>query len=129
VKNGIKVSRPAASFVDDRGQIIDLLENEEVNAVTLITFKKGAVRANHFHKLTSQWNYVVSGEIKVVTQSEGEAPVETILKAGEMLLTEPNVRHALKAMQDSELMVFTKGPRGGKEYETDTYRLKEPLIR
>ena len=25
-------------------------------------------------------------------------------------------------------VVFTKGPRGGKEYESDTYKLKEKLI-
>jgi hypothetical protein len=31
-------------------------------------------------------------------------------------------------MENSEVMVFTKGPRGGKEYESDTFRLGVPLV-
>ena len=36
--------------------------------------------------------------------------------------------HAIKAISKAEIMVFTKGPRGGKEYENDTFRLEENLI-
>ena len=42
------------AFSDDRGHIIDLIDNEEINAVTIVTFTKGAVRANHYHKHTIQ---------------------------------------------------------------------------
>ena len=45
--------RIVPAFSDHRGQIIDLLENENINAVTVITFTKGAVRANHYHKQTT----------------------------------------------------------------------------
>ena len=116
------------SFSDDRGEIIDLLENETINAITLITFKKGAVRANHYHKETYQWNYVLSGKIKLVTQIPGQDVVETIMMPGEFTVTGPNDRHALQAMEESQVMIFTKGPRGGKEYESDTFRLEVPLV-
>lgn len=116
------------SFSDARGDIIDLLENESVNAVTVITFKKGAVRANHYHKLTTQWNYVVSGCIRLVSQMPGEVTREVLMRSGDFVVTGPNERHALQGVEDSTLMVFTKGPRGGKEYESDTYRLEVPLI-
>ena len=43
-------------FSDHRGDIIDILTGIEIDAVTLITFSKGAVRANHYHKETTQWN-------------------------------------------------------------------------
>jgi quercetin dioxygenase-like cupin family protein len=115
------------SFKDDRGEITDLLENENINAVTVITFTKGAVRANHYHKLTTQWNYLMSGSIKLLSQTPGESVVETIMSPGDFVVTGPNVAHALEALSDASLMVFTKGPRGGKEYETDTYRLETPL--
>ena len=116
------------SFVDDRGEIIDLIENEEINAVTIVTFRKGAVRGNHYHKETLQWNYLTSGKIRLITQIVGQSATETIMRPRDFVLIEPNVRHALVALEDSELMVFTKGPRGGKEYETDTYRLDIPLV-
>lgn len=119
----------APAFKDARGEIIDLLENENINAVTVITFAPGAVRGNHYHKQTTQWNYVMSGKIKLVSQVPGEQVVETIMEAGDFVVTGPEVRHALVGLEQSTLMVFTKGPRGGKEYEADTFRLKEPLAR
>ena len=44
---------------DARGTITDLISDDEINAVTLITFSQGAVRANHYHERTIQWNYVL----------------------------------------------------------------------
>ena len=116
------------SFKDDRGEITDLIQNEEINAVTLITFTKGSVRANHIHKQTTQWNYVMSGKIRIVTQKEGESKEEQIMNSGDFIVTHPNEGHALQALEDSEVLILTKGPRGGKEYESDTFRLEKPLI-
>ena len=35
--------------------------------------------------------------------------------------------HALHALEDSVLLILTRGPRGGEDYESDTYRLDKPL--
>lgn len=116
------------SFEDERGKIIDLIQNETINAVTIITFKKGAVRGNHYHKETFQWNYLISGKIKLLSQIPNHGVVETIMKKGDLLVTGPDEKHALVGCEESELLVLTKGPRGGKEYESDTFRLEIPLI-
>jgi quercetin dioxygenase-like cupin family protein len=116
------------AFSDSRGTITDILENENINAITRITFRKGAVRANHYHKQTTQWNYLISGRVTLVSQIEGQPMVQTILEPGDLAVTEPNVRHALVGIEDAELLVFTRGPRGGKEYESDTFRLETPLV-
>ena len=123
--NKIEIS---VAFEDARGKIIDLIENESINAVTLITFHKGAVRGNHYHEKTTQWNYLLSGKIKLLTQIPDKEVSETIMGPGEFTITVPGERHALFAIEDAELMVFTKGPRGGKEYENDTFRLDKLLI-
>jgi quercetin dioxygenase-like cupin family protein len=115
------------SFRDERGEIIDLLENETINAVTLVTFRRGAVRGNHYHQHTTQWNYLMSGSIKLASQVPGEEVKEILMSPGDFVVTGPNVRHALVGLADSEVMVFTKGPRGGKEYESDTFRLDVPI--
>lgn len=115
------------AFVDKRGRIIDLVENESINAVTIVTFKKGAVRGNHYHKETFQWNYVLSGKIKLISQLQGEGILENVMEEGDFIVTTPNERHALVGMVDAKLLVLTKGPRGGKEYESDTFRLEKPL--
>lgn len=116
------------NFSDERGAITDLIEAEEINAVTLVTFNKGAIRGNHFHKQTVQYNYLLRGSIELVTQAPGGQRQCTVLGAGELAAVGEMEHHALRALTDSELLVFTRGPRGGKEYETDTYRLDSPLI-
>jgi hypothetical protein len=35
--------------------------------------------------------------------------------------------HALVGLTKCEVLVLTKGPRGGKEYESDTFRIKDKL--
>lgn len=117
------------AFSDERGQIIDLLDHEEINAVTVVTFRKGAVRGNHHHRETKQWNYLVSGKLMIRTRTPGGETAEAVMLPNDFYLASPGESHALLALEDSTLMVFTKGPRGGKEYETDTFRDGEPLIR
>jgi len=112
---------------DQRGKIIDLIENRNINSTTYISFNKDAVRANHFHKKTTQWNYVISGKIKLVTQIDEEPINEIILEKGDLVMTIPFEKHALVGIEKSELLVFTEGPRAGKDYESDTFRLDKPL--
>jgi quercetin dioxygenase-like cupin family protein len=121
------IIKTAVNFKDDRGEITDLIEDQNINAITLITFTKDSVRANHYHKQTTQWNYLLKGKIKLVVQiGDGEIE-EHILEPGDLVSTAPMEKHALAAIEDSELLVFTAGPRGGKEYESDTFRLDKPL--
>jgi dTDP-4-dehydrorhamnose 3,5-epimerase len=116
------------AFSDSRGTITDLIENGEIDGITVITFSPGAVRANHYHKKTVQWNYVLSGEILLVTQFPDGPRQERVLKKGDFAVTRELEHHALKGLTDAELMVFTKGPRMGSQYEQDTFRLEVPLI-
>lgn len=119
--------RLKTSFKDGRGKITDLLSNEKVDAVTIITFKKGATRGNHYHKRTIQWNYLITGKIRFFCEKPGGRLTSFIAKKGDFVVAGPNEKHALTAVEDSELLVLTRGPRGGKEYESDTFRLLEPL--
>jgi quercetin dioxygenase-like cupin family protein len=112
-------------FEDQRGKIIDILVDQPVEHVNLITFKKGAIRANHYHEQTLHYNYVLSGTLKLYTQSKkGEKVVIQTLTTGELVLIPSGERHALEAVEDASLLVFSRGPRGGVNYENDTYRLK-----
>jgi len=118
---------PKIAFTDERGEIIDLIEHENINAVTLLTIKKGAVRGNHYHKNTTQWNYIISGVMKLVTQMPIESTKETLMYPGDLTATIPNEKHALVAEEDVVCLVFTKGPRSGSDYESDTFRLETPI--
>jgi len=114
---------------DERGLIIDLLERKKINAITFITQKKGKVRGNHFHKKTIQWNYLIKGKIELAAKKKNESLKKIILLKGDLVETEKNEKHAIKALKDSEFLVFTQGPRGGKNYEKDTFRFLKPLLK
>lgn len=121
-----KIDYPVV-FSDHRGEISDLVENETINAITRLTIRQGMVRGNHYHKQTWQWNYIVSGKMKLVTQMPGGDREELVMLPGDLALTVPHESHALVGVEDCEVLVFTKGPRGGKDYESDTIRLETPL--
>lgn len=112
-------------FKDTRGSIRDLLRDVKVDAVTVISTVAGAVRGNHWHHLTTQWTYVVSGRMRIVTERLPNGPVESHLGPGDMWIDEPDTRHAWQALEDTVVLVFTQGPRSGENYESDTYRLPE----
>jgi quercetin dioxygenase-like cupin family protein len=124
----MKIEQITPAFADARGEIIDVLKNNPVEYATLITSKKGAVRANHFHKDTYQWVYMLEGRMRVRGQMPGGPVEEVILEKGGLIVNVPNERHAFEALDDCTMLVLTKGPRGGDDYEQDTYRLEKPLI-
>ena len=116
------------SFKDHRGIIIDMIEKEKINAVTLIISEKKSVRGNHYHKKTWQWNYILNGKVKLVHQKINQKKKITFLKKGDFILLGPMEKHAFLGLTKYTMLVFTKGPRGGKEYENDTFRLKKNII-
>ena len=104
------------------------LKKKNINAVTFISQKKNKVRGNHYHKKTIQWNYLLKGKITIYSKFKNKKK-SIILKVGDLVVTSKNEHHAIKANKDSEFLVFTQGPRGGKEYENDTFRLDKPLVK
>jgi mannose-6-phosphate isomerase-like protein (cupin superfamily) len=106
--------------------IIDLLQKERINSITYITILKGAVRGNHYHKKTYQWNYIISGKMKLISKKNKIKKI-AVLKKNDLYLSEPMEHHALVGITKCEVLVFTRGPRGGKEYESDTFRIKDKL--
>jgi len=124
----MKVEKISVAFRDARGEIIDVLTKGNVEYVTIIHTRKGAVRGNHYHKDTVQHLYMLSGKLRAVAQMPGEPPTEAILEPGDLIVNTPLEHHAFKALEDTTFLVLTRGPRGGEDYEKDTYRLDVPLI-
>jgi quercetin dioxygenase-like cupin family protein len=112
---------------DERGTIADILRQEVIDSVTLITSRKGALRGNHYHKETIQYVYVIKGRLKALSQMPGEPARSAVLETGDLIVNVRHESHAFLALEDSDFLVLTKGPRGGENYEEDTYRLDTPI--
>ena len=50
---------------DYRGEIIDIFSNDPKEHCTIVTFKKGAIRGNHYHKKSIQSAYILEGKFKI----------------------------------------------------------------
>ena len=121
---------------DDRGKIIDIFTHEPKDHCTIVTFIKNAVRGNHFHKESIQSAYVLEGNFKIYNvminkdlkyNQEKIEEIET--SKGDYITHEKFEAHTYKCTSETgSLMVFTKGVRGGKFYEDDTFRLEKKLI-
>ncbi len=113
-----------APFRDARGEIQPLVDHVMQSAV-LITSKKGAVRANHYHRTDWHYCYVVSGCIEYHHRPHGETGTgECIMvRAGQMVFTPPMVDHAMKFPEDTVFLTLSRNPRDQASYEADVVRI------
>jgi len=114
-------------FTDDRGSITDIFHLVDMNSGCLITNTPGAIRANHYHKLTTQYTYVLTGSIDYYSKPvDSEEPANVITAGpGEFIISEPNEIHAWRTGSEGcTLIAFAQGPRGGEDYESDTIRVE-----
>ena len=122
----IKVKKIKPIDKDKRGSIIKVMEGK-ITSVLVIPSKKGAVRANHYHKKDTHYVYIVSGKMRYTAKdlSKKRARKQSvILKAGDLVYTPPMVAHAMEFLEDSVFLALTTELRDQKHYENDTTRIK-----
>jgi len=123
------------NFSDRRGYIRDLFQNSPKDHCSIVTFNKGAVRGNHYHKKSTQYSYLLSGKLtlrysKVDKNGNIKGKINKKIIGPNILITHrPYEAHAFIANKKSLMIAFADGLRGGKDYEKDTYRLKYKIIK
>ena len=111
-------------FVDERGAIQPLVDRMMKSAV-MIESKKGALRANHYHKTDWHYCYVISGTIEYYHRPTGSAnePEMLLVKEGQMVFTPPMVDHGMKFPEDTVFLTLSRNPRDQATYEADVVRV------
>ena len=102
-----------------------------MNHACIITNEPGAVRGNHYHKHTTQYTYILAGNLVYYSQPiHSTAPADVYVAApGDFIISEPNEIHAMKAGSEGcTFIAFAAGPRGGEDYENDTYRVESIVV-
>jgi quercetin dioxygenase-like cupin family protein len=97
-----------------------------VASVSVITSKKGSVRANHYHKKDDHYCFLASGRIEYYCRPTGNAqPPEVVtIEPGQLFYTPPMIEHAMKFLEDSVFYVFSKLNRDHDNYESDVVRVE-----
>ena len=129
-----KIKLLKKNFEDKRGKIIDVFVNSPKEHCLIVTFKKGAVRGNHYHKKSVQFSFLLSGELdfyfaKIDKKSGNIKKIKKKnIKKHTFITHPPYEAHAFKSKKNSVLIAFSCGVRGGNKYEKDTFRLKNKLV-
>ena len=130
-----KIKLLKENFKDNRGKIIDVFVYSPKEHCLIVTFTKGAVRCNHYHKKSTQFSFVLNGKLDFyfakIDKKTGKIKKinKKIVKKNTFITHKPFEAHAFKARSSSILVAFSCGVRGGSKYEKDTFRLKEKLIK
>lgn len=117
---------------DSRGNISDIFYNHPIDHVAIINSKREVFRGDHYHKFTTQHIYMTKGSLRYYYRkvNEGNDKVRSVVvREGEMVTTSPNEVHALEILEDNQFIAFSEGKRGGKDYESDTFRVTPSIIK
>jgi quercetin dioxygenase-like cupin family protein len=114
-----------APFADSRGSLQPLVD-ASVGSAVLISSKKDAVRANHYHRTDWHYCYVVKGSIEYFHRPTGseQEPQRILVTTGQMFFTPPMTDHAMVFPEDTVFLTLGRNPRDQESYEADVVRIK-----
>lgn len=108
-------------FVDNRGVIQNLWLGNS-GSITLISSKKGAVRAKHKHTNDFHAAYILSGKVKYTEGEPDGDQKEMFFKAGDMFFTRPDVYHVMEFLTDGDMLTINGIVKNHENYEKDIQR-------
>ena len=106
-------------FIDERGKISNFELSEPINLIGYIESKKGSIRANHFHPIQEQKCLLIKGQYISINKDlldKNSLKTTNIIKAGDLVITKPNVAHTMVFTQDSILLNLVRGEREHSNY-------------
>jgi quercetin dioxygenase-like cupin family protein len=118
-KNLEHVKKGEKEFIDARGKISNYELPEPINLIGYIESKKGTVRANHFHPIQEQKCLLVKGQFISIYKdllNENSQKVTHVVNEGDLIITKPNVAHAMVFAKDSVFLNLVRGEREHENY-------------
>ena len=106
-------------YIDQRGKISNYELPEPINLIGYIESKYGTVRANHFHPIQEQKCLLVKGQFISVYKDllEKNSPIVThVVNEGDLIVTKPNVAHAMIFSKDTIFLNLVRGEREHENY-------------
>lgn len=113
------------AFADARGAILPLAD-EPIGSAVLISSKRGAIRANHYHKADWHYCHVLSGSIDYYFRPVGDknAPKHVRINTGQTFFTPPLIEHAMCFPEDTVFVCLGRHSRDQAAYEADIVRVE-----
>ena len=126
IMNNVTIKKVTPVFEDERGEIFDLLDDENILHIGIITSKAGTIRGNHYHKIAKQFNYILKGKAEFIIRDSADPNNKAqsfILTEGDFISIPPKIIHSVRALDDLEFIDLNTTSRSGNGYEEDTIRM------
>lgn len=104
---------------DLRGQLVQLVHNG-YQQINILESRKGAVRGGHYHKISKEAFFVVSGSVDVAFKREEEQEIVRFLK-NDFFLIEPYTIHRMSFCEDCVLIALYDVPIEKEDGTKDIY--------
>jgi quercetin dioxygenase-like cupin family protein len=120
------IGKTGGIIEEERGRIIPVAEGD-FKAVMIIESKKGAIRANHYHKEDSHVMYLISGKARYVETLFADLThvmLDREINPGDTIHTGPMIPHAMEFLEDSVMIVCTSNNRDYDSYMNDIVPVK-----
>jgi len=124
------IKKGEKEFVDKRGKISNFELPEPINLIGYIESKKGTVRANHFHPVQEQKCILIKGQFVSIYQdllNKKSQKITHIVNEGDLIVTKPNVAHAMVFTKDSIFLNLVRGEREHENYGI-THTISHKLV-
>jgi nucleoside-diphosphate-sugar epimerase len=117
-------------FIDYRGKISNYELTEPINLIGYIESKKNTIRANHYHPVQEQKCLLIKGQFISVYKdliNKKSKKITHLVNEGDMIVTQPNVAHAMVFSKDSVFLNLVRGEREHENYGI-THTLPSKLV-
>ena len=91
-------------FEDDRGVLVQLV-HQGYSQVNILRTKAGVFRGGHFHKVSRELFYVLSGSVEVQLK-KGDEEEKHNFSAGAFFEIQPYVLHSMTFYEDCTMVVL-----------------------
>jgi len=124
------VKKGEKEFIDKRGKISNHELPEPINLIGYIESKKGTIRANHYHPIQEQKCILTKGQFISVYQdllNKKTTKTTHVVNEGDLIVTKPNVAHAMVFTKDSVFLNLVRGEREHENYGV-THTIRHILV-
>ena len=114
-------------FADERGRLTQLV-HEGFQQINVLTTKRGVTRGGHFHRISREAFFVISGSVEVTLRT-AERTESAAFHAGDFFAVEPWVSHSMFFPEDCVMVQMydrpVEQPDGGKDIYNEALLLAE----
>lgn len=104
---------------DDRGKLVQLV-HDGYKQVNILYSNKGTLRGKHYHKISNEVFYVISGSVNVELNRDGVTE-QVIFKKGDFFLIPPYTTHSMNFEEDCVMAAMYDIPVEKENGEKDIF--------